>query len=198
MTKLVGFWCGLGTIHPMDTATASPHASHDTRPGAMIDARGARIGAAAVATSGIVVVASNLVGAHLAAAVVAAVLCVDFTARVVFGPRRSLIGQIAGLGVRQLGGEPQPVSWAPKRFAATMGAVMSAVVAATSIAAPGVATVVAVVLVTCAVLEAGVGFCVGCVIWGRLVRAGVVTEPCATCAPPVTERVTVGVAGARR
>ena len=76
------------------------------------------------------------------------------------------------------------VAGAPKRFAQTIGLVMSGVAFGLFLA--GFATAGAVVLgvlVLAALAEAALGFCLGCWIYGRLQRAGIVSEDaCVDCA----------------
>ena len=82
-------------------------------------------------------------------------------------------------------GERRPVAGPPKRFAQLMGAVMStgALVLALVFGDHTAADVVLIAFLPAAGLESIVGYCVGCRIFGLLMRAGVVPATvCAECA----------------
>ena len=114
-----------------------------------------------------------------------AVLCVGFVLRVVAGPTLSPLGQLATKVVAPRLGPPKMVSGPPKRFAQATGAAMTGAgaVLALGFGAEGVADVLLVLLVVAAGLESLVGFCVGCKVFGLLMRAGVIPdEVCAECA----------------
>ncbi|WP_125609961.1 DUF4395 domain-containing protein [Specibacter cremeus] len=138
---------------------------------------------AARCTAGIVVVlalAALLTGARLLVAVIAA----GFVLRLAFGPR---ISPAALLSVRVLAprfGEPRLVPGPPKRFAQGIGAVLS--IAATVLLFAGVPVVgwaLIAALVVAASLEAFVGLCLGCIIFGVLVRRGLIPAGiCDDCA----------------
>jgi hypothetical protein len=114
-----------------------------------------------------------------------AVLAYGFVARVLTGPTLSPLGRIATGVVAPRLGAPKYVSGPPKRFAQGMGAVMTttAAVLALGFGLHGAADVLLVALIVAAGLESIVAFCVGCQIFGLLMRAGVVPEEiCAECA----------------
>ena len=115
-----------------------------------------------------------------------AVLAVDFTLRVTYGPKTSPVA----MGVQRLvrprvGAAKRPTAGPPKRFAAGIGAVLTtaaAVLWALGVAAPVVVTIGAVMIVFPA-LESILGICVGCRAFAVLMRLGVVPEEiCLECA----------------
>lgn len=113
------------------------------------------------------------------------VLAVGFWLRVAAGPRFSPLGQLATKVVAPRLGPPKLVPGPPKRFAQTIGAVLTtaAAVLALGFGLDGAATVLTALLVLAAGLESLLGLCVGCVLFGGLMRAGVVPETvCAECA----------------
>jgi hypothetical protein len=113
-----------------------------------------------------------------------AVLAYGFVARVLAGPRLSPLGLLVTRGVRpRLPLAPRPVPGPPKRFAQGIGALLStlALMLALGGASTGARVVVALI-VAAAALESLAGFCVGCAIFGFLMRRGIVPESiCATC-----------------
>ena len=115
----------------------------------------------------------------------AGALALGFVLRVAGGPRYSPFGRLSvHVLAPWVSTEPKMVAGAPKRFAQTIGLVMSSLAFALFLA--GLATagvVVLVVLVAAALAEAALGFCLGCWIYGQLQRAGVVSEDaCVDCA----------------
>ncbi|KGN36582.1 DUF4395 domain-containing protein [Knoellia subterranea] len=114
----------------------------------------------------------------------AAVLALGFALRVAGGPRYSPLGRLAVHVVAPLFGEARLVPGPPKRFAQTVGLVVSSVaaVAALGFGATTVASVLLAVLVVFALLESALGFCAGCWAFGQLMRLGVIPEEtCAAC-----------------
>jgi hypothetical protein len=113
-----------------------------------------------------------------------AVLAYGFVARVLAGPRLSPLGLLVTRGVRpRLPLAPRPVPGPPKRFAQGIGALLStlALVLALAGASTGARLVVALII-GAAGLESLAGFCVGCAIFGFLMRRGIVPESiCETC-----------------
>jgi hypothetical protein len=113
-----------------------------------------------------------------------AVLAYGFVARVLAGPRLSPLGLLVTRGVRpRLPFAPRPVPGPPKRFAQGIGALLStlALVLALAGASTGARVVVALII-SAAALESLAGFCVGCAIFGFLMRRGIVPESvCETC-----------------
>lgn len=112
-------------------------------------------------------------------------LMVGFVLRVAGGPRYSPFGRLSvHLLAPRVSSEPKLVAGAPKRFAQTIGLVMSAVAAGLILA--GLATagqVVLGILVAAALAEATLGFCLGCWVYAQLQRAGVIADDsCVECA----------------
>jgi hypothetical protein len=100
-------------------------------------------------------------------------LAYGFTARVLTGPKLSPLGQLSTRVLTPaMKGEGRLVPGPPKRFAQGIGLVFS--VGATIAWFAGAHTV--------AIVEAFVGFCLGCVIFGKLMRLGVIPESvCEEC-----------------
>ena len=112
------------------------------------------------------------------------VIAVGFVLRVLAGPRLSPLGLFATKVAAPRLGPPKEVSGPPKRFAQGMGAVMSGAAAVLAIAfdAEAAANVLLVLLVIAATLESAVAFCLGCKVFGLLMRAGLVpAHVCAEC-----------------
>jgi hypothetical protein len=112
-------------------------------------------------------------------------LAYGFWARVLTGPTLSPLGWTAQNVIAPRLGPKKPVSGPPKRFAQLMGAVMStaALVLALVAGAQSAADVVLLLFLPAAGLESIVGYCVGCKVFGLLMRAGLVPETvCAECA----------------
>jgi hypothetical protein len=111
-------------------------------------------------------------------------LALGFWARVLTGPTLSVFGQLATRVIAPRLGTPRYVSGPPKRFAQGMGAVMSTAAAVLALAGlHTAATVVLVLLIAAATLESVFALCVGCKIFGVLMRLGAVPDDvCAECA----------------
>jgi hypothetical protein len=110
-----------------------------------------------------------------------ALLGLGFLARVASGPRFSPLGLLASKVIApRLSAEPKLTPGPPKRFAQAIGFVFSAVALALYFAA-GVtaASVVIAMLTVAASLEAFAGFCLGCKVFGLLMRIGVI--PASVC-----------------
>ena len=107
-----------------------------------------------------------------------------FWARVLTGPTLSPLGWIAQNLIAPRLGDRKPVPGPPKRFAQALGAVMSTTALILAFAASHTAAdVVLVLFLPAAGLETIVGYCVGCKLFGALMRLGVVPESvCAECA----------------
>lgn len=121
-----------------------------------------------------------------------ALLALGFWARVASGPRFSLFGQLATRVIAPRFGAPRLVPGPPKRFAQAIGATLSTgALLASLLGAPLVAWVLVAAIVVAASLEAFLGLCLGCVIFGRLQQLGVIpASVCEACAN-VGRRVTV-------
>jgi hypothetical protein len=112
-------------------------------------------------------------------------LTYGFWARLLTGPKLSPLGWIAMNVVGPRLGAKKYVAGPPKRFAQGIGAVMSttALVLALVVGSHTAADVVLVLFLPAAGLESIVGYCVGCKLFGLLMRAGLVPEEvCAECA----------------
>jgi Domain of unknown function (DUF4395) len=112
-------------------------------------------------------------------------LAYGFWARVLTGPTLSPLGWAAQNIIAPRLGERRPVPGPPKRFAQLMGAVMSTAALALALLAGDhtAADVVLILFVPAAGLESIAGYCVGCKVFGLLMRAGVIPDSvCAECA----------------
>lgn len=112
------------------------------------------------------------------------VLAVGFWLRVATGPKLSPMGQIATRLVAPRLGPPRDVPGPPKRFAQTIGAVMTTLgtllVFGFGLEVGG--TLVLVIMATFATLESAAGICVGCQLFALLMKAGVIPqEVCEAC-----------------
>jgi len=114
---------------------------------------------ARVVAAGVVAMASATVASHRRWLIVP--LAYGFVARALSGPTLSPLGQLATrVIIPRLGVPPKLVAGPPKRFAQTVG-----------------------MIAVFATLESGFGFCVGCKVFGVLMKLGVVPEDvCAACA----------------
>ncbi len=131
-------------------------------------------------------VLSSLILAWLAEARwVLPVLTMGFFSRAVFGPRCSPLARLAAAVAARLWAV-RPAAAAPKRFAQAIGA--GCLTAASLAAYGGHAALgwgLAGVVALFAALEASLGFCVGCWIYGRLAARGLVApDVCVDCARP--------------
>jgi Domain of unknown function (DUF4395) len=114
-----------------------------------------------------------------------AVIAYGFLARVLTGPTLSPLGQLVTRVLTPLLNLPaKPVPGPPKRFAQGIGAVISvtAAVLALGFGLHTAAYVVLGLIIAAATLESVFGFCVGCTIFGWLMRIGVIPEAiCEEC-----------------
>jgi hypothetical protein len=113
-------------------------------------------------------------------------LAYGFWARVLTGPTLSPLGQLATRVVApRLGTDPRLVAGPPKRFAQAIGVVFSstALVLWYGFGLGPAALVVVALLAVAALLESAFAICLGCIVFGYLMKAGVVPdEVCAACA----------------
>jgi hypothetical protein len=111
-------------------------------------------------------------------------LAYGFWARVLTGPTLSPLGRFAMDVVAPRLGPKKPVPGPPKRFAQGMGAVMSTAALVLAFAASHTAAdVVLILFLLAAGLEAIFGYCIGCKVFGQLMRVGVIPERvCTECA----------------
>jgi hypothetical protein len=109
-----------------------------------------------------------------------AAISAGFLARVLTGPRLSPLGQLASRVVAPRLGEPRLIAGPPKRFAQSIGLVVTvAAVVVLAAGHPGGAEVLLALMVVAAGLESILGFCIGCTIFAGLMRLGLI--PQATC-----------------
>jgi len=112
-------------------------------------------------------------------------LAYGFWARVLTGPTLSPLGWTAQNVIAPALGPKKPVPGPPKRFAQGMGAVFStaALVLALVVGDHTAADVVLGLLIVAAGLESIFAYCLGCKVFGLLMRVGLVPETvCAECA----------------
>lgn len=113
------------------------------------------------------------------------VLAYGFVARVLTGPTLSPLGLVVTrVVVPRLRLPAKYVAGPPKRFAQGIGATLSlaAVVAYFGFGSSGVAYVLVGAILLAATLESVFAFCVGCAIFGVLMRRGVIPdEVCDRC-----------------
>ena len=113
-----------------------------------------------------------------------AVLACGFLARVLAGPRLSPLGLLVTRVLRpRLPVPPRPVPGPPKRFAQGIGATLSTVALVLALIEMGTAArLVTALIVGAAALESLAGFCIGCAIFGLLMRRGVIPDSvCEAC-----------------
>ena len=112
-------------------------------------------------------------------------LAYGFWARVLTGPTLSPLGWTAQNVIAPRFGERKPVPGPPKRFAQGMGAAMATVALITWLVAgsDNATDVVLALFVVAAGLESIFAYCLGCKVFGWLIRAGVIpARVCAECA----------------
>jgi hypothetical protein len=143
----------------------------------VINEKAARTVAGVVALTGVIALAT---GAHW----LLFPLAYGFWARVLTGPKLSPLAQLATKVVAPRLGRPKEVAGPPKRFAQAMGAAMTTLgVIALALGWTAVTTVLLALLVAAATLESVFAVCVGCQIFGALMRAGLIPRPSASSAP---------------
>jgi Domain of unknown function (DUF4395) len=111
-------------------------------------------------------------------------LAYGFVARVLAGPRLSPLGLLATRVVAPRLGPPKLVAGPPKRFAQGIGAVVtvSGTVLHFGFGLAGAAYVLLGVIAVAATLESVLAFCIGCQVFGLLMRRGVIPEEvCERC-----------------
>jgi hypothetical protein len=142
-----------------------------------VDEVSARLVAGGVLVMGAVALATG-------SRVVLAVLAYGFVARVLAGPTLSPLGRLVTQVVRpRLPVAPRPVPGPPKRFAQGVGAActVTALLLAWSHHPTGAAAILVLLLVF-ATLESVFAWCAGCVVFGWLMRVGIVPEDvCVAC-----------------
>jgi hypothetical protein len=110
-------------------------------------------------------------------------LALGFVARVATGPTLSPLGQLATRVVAPRLGAPKLVPGPPKRFAQTIGAVVTvSAVIAYLLGAPTLSWILVGMVAVFAFAEAAFAFCVGCLIFARLQAWGVIPDSvCEAC-----------------
>lgn len=112
------------------------------------------------------------------------ILTYGFIARLATGPTLSPLGQFAvRVAGPRIGAWQKFVPGPPKRFAQGIGAVLTSVATIVWLSAGwSDARWILLPLIAAASLEGFLGFCLGCTIFGWLIRAGLVPESvCAEC-----------------
>ncbi len=112
-------------------------------------------------------------------------LAYGFVARVLTGPTLSPLGQVVTRVLTPaLPAEARDVPGPPKRFAQGIGATLSlaAAVAHFAFGATTVALVLVAFITVAATLESVFAYCLGCKVFGLLMRAGVIpADVCEAC-----------------
>jgi hypothetical protein len=111
-------------------------------------------------------------------------LAYGFLARVATGPTLSPLGQFATRVAAPRIGHAKLVPGPPKRFAQLIGAALSnlALVASLVLGWDGCAQVLVAMILCAAVLESVFAYCLGCMIFSALMRAGIIpADVCAEC-----------------
>jgi hypothetical protein len=121
------------------------------------------------------------------------VITYGFWARVATGPTMSPLGQLATrVGAPLLSSHAKPVPGPPKRFAQGIGAVVTSIATICWLAGFWwVSEVLLGLMIVFAFMESVLAICVGCHIFGILLRRGVIPESvCEDCAD-ISRRVAV-------
>ena len=143
-----------------------------------VNEKAARVVAGVVALTAIVTLATSAYWLLIP-------LAYGFWARVLTGPTLSPLGRFATRVAAPRLGEPRYVPGPPKRFAQGVGAAMTttAAILALGFGAATATDALLVVLIVAATLESVFAFCVGCQVFGLLMRAGLLpANVCADCA----------------
>lgn len=111
-------------------------------------------------------------------------LAAGFWARVLTGPTLSPLGRLATSLIAPALGSPKYVPGPPKRFAQGIGTAFSSTAVVLWFSGAQVAALAVVAaLATAALLEAGIGLCLGCKVFAVLIRSGLVPQSvCEACA----------------
>jgi MFS family permease len=114
---------------------------------------------------------------------VCAVLAAGFLARVLTGPTLSPLGQLATRVLAPRLGAPKQVAGPPKRFAQAIGLVVTGgATLAVALGHPLGAQILLALIIVAAGLESIFAICLGCIIFNRLMRAGLIPEEtCEAC-----------------
>jgi hypothetical protein len=139
--------------------------------------------AARTVAAGVVAMSMAAIGAEQPWLLV--VVAAGFWARVLTGPTLSPLGRLATSVVAPALGKPKYVPGPPKRFAQAIGAAFStaAVLLWFGAGAHGAALAVTGALACAAFLESALGLCLGCKVFGVLMRIGLIPQSvCEACA----------------
>jgi hypothetical protein len=114
---------------------------------------------------------------------IVAPMAAGFLARVLTGPKLSPLGQLATRVVAPRLGEPVLVAGPPKRFAQAIGlAVTTTAVILLAAGLPGGTQILLGLMIVASGLESIFAICVGCQIFGVLMRIGwIPEETCEAC-----------------
>lgn len=172
MTELVGYW---GRVAGVTRVIGFPRTVDET--------------SARLVAGGVVLQALLFLG--IGSGWVLLPLTYGFLARVLTGPKLSPLGQLVTKVVSpRFGGAHRQVSGPPKRFAQGIGAVFTASASVAWVAgAPTVALVLIAGLTVAAFLEAAFGLCLGCIVFARLMRWGIVPESVCVDCSDLSERL---------
>jgi hypothetical protein len=143
-----------------------------------VNEKAARVVAGVVAVTALVALAT---GAHW----LLIPLAYGFWARVLTGPTLSPLGRFATQVAAPRLGPPKYVPGPPKRFAQGIGAAITTTAAVLALAfdATTAANALLAAIALAAALESALAFCIGCRIFGALMRIGVIPERvCLECA----------------
>jgi len=149
-----------------------------------VNEKAARVVAGGVAASGALTLATGWLW-------LVPLIALGFLARVLAGPRYSLLGRLATQLVAPRLGPPKLVPGPPKRFAQAIGLALTTVASVLGLALgwTGAAIGLVAVLLVFALLESVVGFCAGCWVFGHLMRWGVIPQEVCTACNDITARV---------
>ena len=142
-----------------------------------VNEKAARVVAGGVAVEAIVVLATGWLW-------LVPVIALGFLARVLAGPRFSLLGRLATQVVAPRLGPAKLVPGPPKRFAQAIGLTLTSLASVLGLALgwTGAALALVAVLAVFALLESVAGFCAGCWMFGHLMRLGVIPQDvCEAC-----------------
>lgn len=138
---------------------------------------------AARTTAGLVIVLA-VIAVAVDNPILYGILALGFALRVASGPTLSPFGQLSvKFIVPKVVRKEKLVPGPPKRFAQTIGLVVSGTAFVLSLFGFGLAAQITTgVLILAATLESVFGFCLGCTIFGFLQRAGIIPESvCEAC-----------------
>ena len=121
-------------------------------------------------------------------------LTYGFVVRVLAGPKLSPLGQLATRVVApRLPWTAVLVPGPPKRFAQSIGAVLTLSASAAWLAGAHRGSLVLIgLLIVAASLESMLGVCLGCIIFSRLIKAGIVPEAVCEACNDITRRPAAG------